>query len=1024
MTIRRKTLLIVGMTLVSLMGVLYAASATILLSGFAKVEEQDTRQNVKRVQDALSEELAKLNLTTRDWAEWDDTYAFIEDANKAYVRTYLSDISITRLKLNLMLYVHSSGQVVFSKGFDLERQQEIPNLDNFQQYLAANSFLHRSHLNSYLTGVILLPEGPILIAARPILDSNSKGPSRGTLIMGRYLDTATLMQLAGRTHLSITAHRFDQEQMPPDFQAVRSSLSKQEKILVRPLNKQTVAGYTVIPDIYGKPALLLRVDSPRLIYKQGQASIRYFVFSLLVVGLVFGIGTLLLLEKLVLSRLSRLSADVSSIGTSGELSARVLPVSGRDELSSLASTINEMLAALEEVQHQQRDSEERFHRYNNVLAALAKRKILACSDLKASLREIIEASAQTLEVERACVWLHNKERSKMQCIDLYERFSGKHSEGIEIAAANCPVYFKTLEQERAIAAHDALTDPRTKEFSQLYLLPLGITSMLDTPLWVDGQMIGVICHEHIGDTRQWLLEEQNFAASIADLVAIAIESCERQRSQEALQTAYEELELRVRERTVELAKVNENLQSEIIERKIVEAKLIHDAFHDSLTSLPNRALFMDRLGRAVERAKRHKNYFFAVLFLDLDRFKLVNDSLGHHSGDQLLIAIARRLEACLRPGDTVARIGGDEFTILLDDIKAANVATQVAERIQKELFLPFNLNENEVFTTVSIGIALSTKGYDQPEDLLRDADVTMYRAKALGKARYEVFDTTMHTKAVELLQLENDLQRAIQRQEFRIDYQPIVSLKNGRVNGFEALLRWRHPERGLVSPSEFIPVAEETGLIVPLGWWVLREACRQTRAWQDYFVATSPLTISVNFSAKQFSQPYLVERIEQILQETELDAHCLKLEITESVIMGNAESAAAILLRLRMLGVQLYIDDFGTGYSSLSYLHRFPIDALKIDRSFVTRMGSDNENLEIVRTIMTMAHNLKMHVVAEGVETAEQLAQLRALQCEYGQGYLFSKPLPLAAASALIDEETALLKRSHPEAHDAPASFV
>ncbi|MBW4679033.1 MAG: EAL domain-containing protein [Microcoleus vaginatus WJT46-NPBG5] len=435
------------------------------------------------------------------------------------------------------------------------------------------------------------------------------------------------------------------------------------------------------------------------------------------------------------------------------------------------------------------------------------------------------------------------------------------------------------------------------------------------------------------------------------------------------------------------------IQTDITERKQVEEQLLHNAFYDALTNLPNRALFMERLERAFERAKRSENYLFAVLFLDLDRFKNVNDSLGHLAGDKMLIESAKRLEASLRSGDTVARLGGDEFAILLEDIKGVGEAIHVAERIHKELTLPLKLDTDEVFTTVSIGIALSSTGYNQPEDILRDADIAMYRAKALGKARHEVFDKNMHARAVALLQLETDLRRAIERQEFEVYYQPIVSLATEEITGFEALVRWQHPDRGVISPGEFIPLAEETGLINLIGWGVLRKACYQLRAWQLQFPNHRSLSISVNLSGKQFSQPNLVEQIAKILKETDLDASNLKLEITESAIMENVESASAMLWKLRKLGIQLYMDDFGTGYSSLSYLRRFPIDTLKIDRSFVKQMMVDDESLEIVRTIVLLAKNLGMNAIAEGVETQEQLTQLKALQCEFGQGYFFSKPL-------------------------------
>lgn len=460
---------------------------------------------------------------------------------------------------------------------------------------------------------------------------------------------------------------------------------------------------------------------------------------------------------------------------------------------------------------------------------------------------------------------------------------------------------------------------------------------------------------------------------------------------------------------------------DITDRKRAEGQLQHDAFHDALTGLPNRALFMENLKLTMKRATRNQSFQYAVLFLDLDRFKVINDSLGHMAGDKLLILIARRLETCLRPGDTVARLGGDEFTILLEDITSIDEAIQVAERIKQELALPFHLASggdgvtarlHEVFTTTSVGIAHSGHGYKRPDDLLRDADTAMYRAKSMGKTRHEVFDPAMHADAAHLLQLETDLRRALERDEFCVYYQPIVSLETGKLASLEALVRWQHPTKGFVSPDDFIPLAEETGLIMPLGEWVLRAACEQLRRWQAELALPAEVTMSVNLSGKQFAQNDLIDSIKRVLDGAQLAPNSLKLEITESIVMQNIETAADSMRELRALGVHLSIDDFGTGYSSLSYLHRFPISTLKIDRSFVGAMSGNNENTEIVRTIIMLAQNLGLDVVAEGVETHDQLTQLRALNCEYAQGYLFAKPLTAADAAAIISRPVNLIETS------------
>jgi diguanylate cyclase (GGDEF)-like protein/PAS domain S-box-containing protein len=426
-------------------------------------------------------------------------------------------------------------------------------------------------------------------------------------------------------------------------------------------------------------------------------------------------------------------------------------------------------------------------------------------------------------------------------------------------------------------------------------------------------------------------------------------------------------------------------QTDVTERKVAVDRLTHDAFHDALTNLPNRALFMDRLERAMEQQRRHADALFAVLFLDLDRFKVVNDSLGHVLGDELLVAVAERLTRMLRSSDTVARLGGDEFAMLIDGIDHEADAVRAAQRIQDALLVPFRIGPHEIFTTVSIGIALSTTGYVRPQDVLRDADIAMYRAKARGKARHEVFDVAMHERAVKLLDLETDLRRAIDRGELRVHYQPVIELRSGRLAGFEALVRWQRGDE-LVSAEEIVPLAEETGLIVPIGEWVLRESLRQLREWD------AGIDIHVNLSPKQLLQPNVVDVVTSALSDAGVAPNRLHLEVTESLLIDNAEAAGALLRELRATDVGLSLDDFGTGYSSLSSLRQFPFDMIKIDRSFLLDADARRGD-EIVRTVSALARTLGMQVTVEGLETAEQVERMRTLGVEFAQGFYFARPL-------------------------------
>ena len=554
-----------------------------------------------------------------------------------------------------------------------------------------------------------------------------------------------------------------------------------------------------------------------------------------------------------------------------------------------------------------------------------------------------------------------------------------------------------------------------------------MTALTDSVNKVKGLSVGAVDYitkpfqqEELLARVQLHLRLRNLTITLEEQNKLLKEEVKARLSTEAkLQQLMQQLEQRVVEQNSQLTQALQDLQQTQIQLLQREQKIGYYAFHDLLTDLPNRALFMNRLQQAIGKAYERSDYLYAVLFIDLDRFKVINDSLGHLMGDELLKAVARQLQASLRHSDTVARFGGDEFVILLENLKDINEAICVADRIQKQLRIPFKLNDYELFTEVSIGIIFSNIGYEKPEDVLRDADIAMYHAKAKGKGRYEVFDRAMQTNAMGRLHLENDLRRAIflrnadpnilrqadakAVQEFCLYYQPIVSLSNLELIGFEALVRWHNPHKGWISPDKFIPVAEEIGLIDDLGWWILQEACTQISIWHQLFPHQTPLTINVNFSAMQLKQLELVSQIEEILEETGIPTSSLKIEITESCLLETL-GLEQKFSQLRDLGIKLCIDDFGTGYSSLSRLHEFPIDTLKIDRSFVKLIGSNKGHTEIIQTIMTLARSRGMEVVAEGVETIEQLAKLQSLGCDFGQGYLFSKPLDSENAIQILSD--------------------
>ncbi len=1043
---------------------------------------------------------------------------------------------------------------------------------------------------------------------------------------------------------------------------------------------------------------------------QYMGMIRQASTMLAITGLLFLVAFLLAtrFQRVLTRPVQVLSETAKRVSEERDYSARAAVLSG-DELGQLTETFNEMLGEIqnrdvalkdardqlerrveertsdlaraneqlhgeiverERAEAEKRERLDRVWRQHSAVVSVATDGTLTSGDLPAAMRMVTEVAAGAIKVARASVWLMDEAGEQLRCVDLFEMSSGIHSEGETIRVRDYPRYFEALNLRRAIDAHNAATDARTIEFAEDYLIPVGITSMLDATIRVSGKFAGVVCLEHKGDPRTWTDDMITFAGELADQVAQAVVSrerknaeeelreseqwfrtitgaaqdaiimmdpegmisywneaarsifgyseeeaigqslhvllapkrfheaqslamqefqetggggavdqvveleakrkngeefpvelslsavevrgrwhavgimrdiTERKRADEALRLDEARLEAMVElnqmtkctvgeltdfalERAVQLtgsevgylAFLNEdesvltmhswskttmkqcrmveqpitfpvestglwgeavrqrkpvvvndydapnpakrgipeghvkicrhmnipvfdgerivavagvgNKEREydatdvrqltllmdgmwkMIERRRAEEALRHDALHDSLTGLANRSLLLDRAGACIERRARDPEYRYALLFIDLDRFKVINDSLGHEVGDQLLIGVAERLRTCLRATDsiarvtpqTIARIGGDEFVVLLDDIHAVGDTVRVAQRLLDALAQPFEVHEQDIFMSASIGIASCEANYSSGDEILRDADTAMYRAKDAGKARYAVFDKQMHREAIVRLHLENDLRRAVEQEQLIINYQPIVSMYSDQLAGFEALLRWDHPHEGLISPSTFVPIAEETGLIVPIGRWVLENACRHLREWKNHHPERSGFSVSVNVSKRQIMEPGFISDVDRIMRENHLSGNDLAIEITESVVAETPQAVAPILAELQNMGIPLHMDDFGTGESSLSCLHHFPIRVLKIDRQFISNMQESQDYAAVVNAIIALAHHMGMQVIAEGVESLEQVNQVMQMNCDYCQGYYFSRPLSAEAVEEFI----------------------
>jgi diguanylate cyclase (GGDEF)-like protein len=1028
MTLRGKTLLIIAASLVSLLLTVALVSRLVLLTRFAALEEQETRQNVERGVSAVSEGLADLGDLAKDYGAWDMTYEYMATRDPVFVRANLPTAADTSLNVQFVALLDLSGDVVSGRALDRVRRVNTPLPASLAAYLSAHKVLAAPHDSAQgMMGVAPLPEAPALLASWPILTTEGHGPARGTLVLGRSLDAGEVGRLARRTHLALRIYALSD----PEIAWARPTLLGGAPAVVQRTSADSISGYALLKDPLGEPSVVLRVDMPRHIYTQSKASLAYLLVALLLVGLVFGAVTLGLLEGTLLTRISRLSASVSQIGARPHLPARVA-MSGGDELSSLAEAVNGMLGALQKSQAKLKDILEHSsnlffsHAPDHTFTYVSPqtRAFFDCEPEEALVKWTdftTDNPANNRGLARTIRAIETGEPQEPHELELV-REAPVVRDGRTVAIVGA--FADITERKRAEKLQSAAYRIAhvTSSLDDMHDFYRAIQAIVDELLYAKNFRIA-LCEAgsetlspaydvtEPGSPARTLLErglEERVQRTGKPLLAPRPVSAPLAEVHETLgdwlgvplmhgDTCFGVLSIWSGAGGLHLSETDQSLLTFVsqhvataIEHKRAQEQIKSLAYNDALTGLPNRAVFNDRLTVALAQAHR-QGQRLSVLFLDLDHFKVINDSLGHTVGDRLLQGVAGRLLASGREGDTVARLGGDEFTLLLPGIAQAVDVAKVAEKILSTIRQPFRLDEHELFVTASIGISLYPDDGLDAETLVKNADVSMYRAKELGRDTYQLYTAAMNATALERLNLENHLRKALAHDELLVYYQPLMRVGSTEIYGFEALLRWNHPERGLILPSEFVPLAEITGLIVPIGPWILRRACAQAKAWHE---GGNPMKVAVNLSARQLQQPGLFDQVKDILEETGLEPRFLGIEITETNAMQNAEATIPTLRRLKSLGVGISIDDFGIGYSSLSYLRRLPIDTIKIDQSFVRDLTSDPDDAAIASAVIAMAHTLKLLVVAEGVETEDQMAFLMAHGCDLAQGDFFSPAVP------------------------------
>lgn len=1041
LTMRTKTFLIILTALLGFLLIVVLPVRSFLLGSFSNLEIEQSITDYDRASNALDIQVDTVARIARDYASSQETYDFAESHDPAYIEENISNQLMQNFRLNVVLIYDASGNLIANKTYDYMDSSSFPLPEYFtRQEMAQDLLLKFDDSGAARKGIITLPDGPMMVGSYPILMNDTTGPVRGAFIMGRYLRKDSIDRLADTTHLELSFVNYWNLE-----ESDRQSLPKADKLRIKPTANDKISAKGVLDDLYGEPALVMTIVEPRTIYNHGRDAVSFLVVVLVGIVAAVVILALILLERVLLKPMSMLNAQVIEIGELGNPLAR-LSVKGSREVSRMARAINGMLQALEQASSGRKETEAGYRAVVEQTAEsvflvdpatgyfvetnAAFRELLGYSDAEIAHLTIYDIMAESgLDIDDYIHDVLTEGHSRL----MERKYLRKDGTQVDVEESSATIR-RNGSHVLCFLAHD-LTERRQAEeerarrkseerFRAMVQNAADVITIINPdgsiryqspsiePMlgFKTGNLVGLSIFDNLhpadADMVRQMLAELLDKPSHARRAILRIRHVDESwRFVEVVATNH------LRDSNVGGIIIN---MRDVTERKALEERLIHQASHDPLTSLPNRALFSERLGQALEESA-HTNTKVAVMFVDLDNFKVINDSLGHQAGDILLIEVANRLRESVRPFDMVARFGGDEFTLLLENLQDEETAMGVAERIQKLLQEPFMIEQHDLTIGCCVGVAFCQSGMIQPDELIRNADIAVYRAKAGGKARIIVFDKDMNQYALKRLELEIDLRRAIERNELIVYYQPVLDLLTGDVAAMEALVRWQDPRRGLVSPLEFISLAEETALIMPLGRWVLTEACMQTQIWKKLYRNASELTVCVNVSARQFRHKGLVEDVARALEVSGLAPQYLKLEITETVGIEDPDQTLETLRELKGLGVKLALDDFGMGYSSLSYLKKFPVDTIKLDRSFVSGLGKNRQDTAVLYAAVSFAQALRLSVTAEGVETKAQVEQLRALGCQQGQGFFFSKPLPPL-------EMSQFLKVHDPSAQTMPLS--